>query len=458
MTLISGCVSLPKPNKEEMEKIPPVLRDVAEKLLQKNNDGALELLDKAFDIVTSNKKLAGGKGASFKDEAKIIAQKAAIEFDRENIILAQKYWGDSLSVQYNGLAAQYEVDKTNARISDALNDGVNAAAQSYAIKNKQSFYTYDSKITYVSKPVSIDIGLPDKGVLRFPIQVENYPFNAVVKLRFNGKYCTATMISSRIAITAAHCLEVTGDRIEYPAAIMLTKLGIDKSLPLFVDIYFTHKGENQEWDKKRRNDWAVLVTKEKFESNQGFLPVSKDIPKSIFNLTQKIMLPGYSSDLNKGHYMNLHYGCNFKIGQKEDSDYYITNCENAKGSSGAPVITADKPYKIIGIHTAQVATPKDDFYSIETFDKLFIETLDYVLGKYGDNLPMSQSSIIVGATSNIAIGQPELPATKASQLNADIPSKTNVDSRAEFQRQENIHRMQGLAGATGSEEARGKAL
>ena len=96
----------------------------------------------------------------------------------------------------------------------------------------------------------------------------------------------------------------------------------------------------------------------------------------------KLMLAGYSSDLNGGYYLTLAHGCNMKPNQKLGSGIYYTNCENAKGSSGAPIMTTTQPYSIVGIHTAQITTPTDEYYSVETFSDYFTNLVDRVISMY----------------------------------------------------------------------------
>jgi len=359
---LAGCMSLPKPDAEEIKKIPLLMQRYKDSLDRGNADAAIESLDKAKEIITRKMKLSGGKGANFNDEARYTALIAKIEFNRGNVESAAQKWTESFVIQFNGLKAKNKVDETNTRIGDAIASGFSqSAAQLTAKSLGQHTYTYTVYNTPVPKPLMIKMGLPEGSVRRMPVQVAAYPFDKIVKLNNNDKNsCTATMISSRVAVSAAHCMSTDGEAID-PTVLSVNRMGIFPSQPIKVQEYFTHMGSNKGWDKNRKNDWLIFVTLKDYDMGGVFPAIIPFIPSTVLAGEEKVMLGGYSFDLSKGFYLTLHYGCNFKTGQNKKAGIYFTNCENAKGSSGAAVMTTIPPYKVVAIHTAHLLDQKDEY-------------------------------------------------------------------------------------------------
>jgi hypothetical protein len=384
MTLLffSACSSLPKPDKDELQKIPGVIATYQKHLLDGNYDEAAASLDEATEIITSKSKLAGGKGAFFRDEARLLALQAGIEFRRENISLAASKWRDSFEIQYKGLSAQHQVNKNNAIFVDVLATAVSAYAAGKASGGRP--YSIPIQSTEIPKPMMIKIGGPESTVFRFPVQVESHPFDAVVKLRrlasqTDGGSCTATMVTPKVGITAAHCMSVNGEAIN-PKLLSIKKMGIFDTPELQIVKYFTHQGEDKGWDTNRVNDWLIFVTEKSYEKFgvDKFPKVLEKMPDAVATGTQKIMLAGYSSDLKKGFYLTLHHGCHLKPSQKQSAKVIYTDCETETGSSGGPVFLTSYPYNILAIHTARVINSRDEFASIETLGPEFIARLQAV--------------------------------------------------------------------------------
>lgn len=380
---LAGCMSLPKPDEKGMSEIPRFMQLYSDSLNKGDTAAAIESLGEAKKRVTSSGKLEGGKGTNFNDEARLTALIGHVEFNRGNISAAATKWHESFDIQYNGLAAKNKLDALNAAMIDGAATGFSQGmAKSMAKQSGQRSYTYTVYNTPVPQPLMISVGKPDGSVLRIPVHVEAYPFDNIVKLNNNSKSsCTATMISSRVAISAAHCMSTGGEAID-PRVMSLRRVGIDPTRSMRVEQYFTHQGSNQGWDRNRRNDWLILVTEADYDKAGTFPKITTKIPDAVMNGTEKIMLAGYSSDLSKGFYLTLHYGCNVRPGQRTNAGTFLTNCENAKGSSGAAVMTTKPPHKIVAIHTAQLVAPKDDYYSVETFTTDFLKTLEKVFKLY----------------------------------------------------------------------------
>jgi hypothetical protein len=388
VNLSFGCSSMPKPDGNIAELIEPLNREYKEKLMIGDHDGIIKSLEKMKRIYTSDEKLEGGKGQYFKSEAAITALIAHFEFNRGNFNTASKGWYKSFEIEHAGLTNQNEVERKNAKVVDAIATGVSvAASRAAAQKSGQNVYTYTAFNTFVPKPGMIIAGRPEGTVIRTPARLELAPFDNIVRLKreadYNsGKgYCTGTMVSSRIAISAAHCISQKGEAIN-PKLISIQRESIFPSQVFLVEKYYTHLGENKGWDTLRKNDWVILITSSQYDKTGSFPQVFRSIPTSIATGVDPVMLAGYSSDLNKGFYLTLHYGCKFKPNTKSDRVPYLTNCETAKGSSGAAVMTKNPPHAIVAIHTAQLVNPTDEYLSVETFSSEFISNLDRIAAEY----------------------------------------------------------------------------
>ena len=375
-----GCASMPKPDGNIADLTKPLNEEYSESLKRGDIDSAIKSLKQIINVYTSNGKLAGGKGELFKYEAAYTALIAHLEFNRGRFPAAAKGWYESFEIEHSGLGYQNEIKQKNAKITDGIATALSAAlASAAAQKSGGGVYTYDVFNTVVPKPEMIIAGRPDSSVARVPVRVELSPFDSIVKLNNNNKsYCTATMVSKFVAITAAHCMSQSGEAVS-PKLLSVKREGIFSSPVITVEKYYTHLGENKGWDTRRQNDWLILLMATPYDKSGPFPKVYREIPAPIVSGAQNVMLAGYSSDLNKGFYLTLHYGCKFKPNNKSNDGTYLTNCENEKGSSGGAVMTTTKPYSIVGIHTAKLISPRDEYSSVETFGPGFVATLNRLL-------------------------------------------------------------------------------
>lgn len=388
--LLAGCYSLPKPADEHREVANKLISEAKSQADKGQTDLAITNLKSAREKVTDGGKLKNGQGGYFLNEAYIAALTGHIEFERNNLLEATNLWKESFDIEYNGAREQQFLDIKNAKIRDVI---VNALSEGFASagasRSRGGSYTYFTQTTVLPTPEMMQKGLPSGTVLRFPIRVERPPFSNIVKFKSDKSSCTASMVSPKIGITAAHCMSLTGAPVR-PSNMTVQRNGIFESKEMKIIRYYTHKGQNSGWDTQRANDWLIFETDIPSEGSSNFSKVLAKIPPEVSSGKEKLMLAGYSADLNTGSYLTLHYGCNIKKGQDFKSGIYYTNCENAKGSSGAPVMMTTPPYGIIGIHTAQIVKPTDEFYSVETFSDDFVNTLSKVMS--GDKILPSQTT------------------------------------------------------------------
>ena len=426
---LSGCMSLPTPTKLNDDDIKQTIQEVRNQISRNQPDATISLLQQAKKKFTDGEKLENGQGIFFQVEAQMVATIGHLEFNRGNIADAVNYWKDSFNVEINGWQAQNGVQKKNALVIDIVGSaliGAATGAASRSSKSSSSTYFYSLPNTTWPLPEMLKIGQPENTVLRFPVRVELAPFSNIVKLRAGNTYCTATMVAPRIAISAAHCLN--GIRTPPTSAdITIQRKSILPSKEMRVLRYFTHQGENGAWDGKNENDWTILVV-EGGDNIQGplwgatYSTVAR--PNSaISSGIEKIMLAGYSSDLNQGAYLTLHYGCRVKPGQNLKSGMYLTNCEDAAGSSGAAVMSSIPPYDIIGIHTAKIREPKDEFSSVEIFSDQFITKLNSVMEKRPPINSTPASAPVAAKNDGSAYVTPQAPSPGPGPLPATVEKK-----------------------------------
>lgn len=383
---MSGCMSLPSPDKITKNEIDERVQEARYQISDNQPNKAIAQLLEAKKKLTDNDKLANGQGKYFKNEAQLLSVIGHLEFNRKNVPAAINYWRDSFDVEFNGWQNQQKINENNAIVWDIFTSAlIGAATGGVARSSKSNSTSYFVSLpnTTWPAPAMLATGVPTNTVLRFPTRVEGAPFSNIVKLKSAKGFCTATMVSPNVAISAAHCMSTDGTASR-PELMSLQRLSINPSAEMKVARYITHQGTNAAWDTKRHNDWVILVVNPEIDTTGLLLGTtySKVVrPNSeISSGNEKIMLAGYSSDLNQGAYLTLHYGCRIKPGQNLQAGMYLTNCEDASGSSGSALMSTAPPYDIVGIHTAKVIQPKDEFSSVEIFSDQFIATLNNILG------------------------------------------------------------------------------
>jgi V8-like Glu-specific endopeptidase len=423
LSLLAGCMSLPKPSDNNLDEAKKLVATAKIQAKLNQTDQAIASLNEAKNKITDGDKLKNGQGAYYLNEAWLTAYEGHLEFERNNLPSAAGKWKESFDIEYNGTAAQHSVDAKNAKIKDIVINVISGVAAGMAARPGET-YTYPIQTTVLPTPAMMQAGIPSGTVLRFPARVERPPFGNIIRFKGEKNYCTASMVTPRVAITAAHCMS-NGAALR-PEAMSLQKAGIFPTKPMKVSRFYTHKGENAGWDGQRVNDWLILVTDTPSEDTSDYSKVLRDIPADLSAGKSKLMLAGYSSDLNQGNYLTLHYGCTVKKGQNLKGGMYFTNCENAKGSSGAPVMTAAPPYNIVGVHTAMVTTPKDEFYSVETFSNDFINILEKVAGTSVIVNSATPSQAIVRETPKLNLPQSPIPNTTGKYLRIGVITPKGV--------------------------------
>ncbi len=205
-------------------------------------------------------------------------------------------------------AAQTQSNMYNAQMSGASTYEVsNSTTENYleALRSVQEQGFFDLPNI---EPIPLVLGgSPDEHSVRFPVVPNQGYFKSIGKLinETEGTQCTAFIVSSRVAMTNAHCVSEGG-------ALYWSEEAVSQ-LPKRHDVlaWVTADGALKKGDLSELPgyDWAVIIL-DKSASELPPLTVLPDrldqYPDATFS---HAILAGYNGDLNSGYYLTAHFGC-----------------------------------------------------------------------------------------------------------------------------------------------------
>jgi protease YdgD len=189
------------------------------------------------------------------------------------------------------------------------------------------------------------------------VATDVYPWSAVGKLN-NGLFgaCTAVLISSDYALTAAHCLYFKILRRFLPPESFHFVLGYD-NLSLgkhhhVVAYYIPPAYDPRKPFESIANDWALLQVASDPKTEAKPVSVAREVNLAV---QTEIMTAGYAS--RRPHKMSADKGCRI-IGSSFDEKILLNTCNTSEGFSGGPVLTLNpdgRSFSVLGIHVANQA-------------------------------------------------------------------------------------------------------
>ncbi|SHM47662.1 trypsin-like serine protease [Halomonas cupida] len=181
----------------------------------------------------------------------------------------------------------------------------------------------------------------DRNLARSIVRIRNYSNG--------GGWCTGAFISPQVILTAAHCFNINDTIGVYRQNIESGKEFITGEE---TQILAGWGANHPSWqhDPSRPNltpqenaiDVAIIITK---EPSRYFLPVST----SPLEPDDRLMVLGYSGDLNDGYFLQIDYGCSVSGIENGGLGRIRHNCVAYKGNSGGPVMTVDGGISVVGV-------------------------------------------------------------------------------------------------------------
>jgi V8-like Glu-specific endopeptidase len=176
---------------------------------------------------------------------------------------------------------------------------------------------------------------------------ENYPYRTVGRIRYESFYCTATLVSEDVILTARHCVVQDQYGNLSPSFLSLTKFEPGYQ---FGQSLFTSPLLNESYISGTNNDWALIRIKKKLGRTLGFIEVQDFQYTEFENPISEITFISYSFDfLVMYRTSSYQHNCSLRARRMlaGSRKLILHDCDSYGGSSGTAMILKDK---VVGVH------------------------------------------------------------------------------------------------------------
>jgi V8-like Glu-specific endopeptidase len=229
--------------------------------------------------------------------------------------------------------------------------------------------------------------------VRMPFFAHFHELESIGRLTSSDGFCTASLVGQRLALTNAHCVHDHG-RLRSPSELRLSfdklvgqrradpsSLGYWVSQSVGVARIEVSPSYQPSMDEQQSladcgRDWAILeldahpVGLDHFEVLEGVTFRSTPVP-GVYRgneiVGDRLVVAGYSSDLNEGRLITMDYGCPIL----SDGDAIEYKCATFSGSSGSPILLANGPYRlthVVGVNSCITGRTAQSWRSYQTRD------------------------------------------------------------------------------------------